>query len=125
METTLSKRLTQLLERLDLSARAFEIECDLGNGVISGAIKNNTDLSDKTIKRITSKYPYINIGWLMLGQGEMISKGELTEANSETDLAARWKQSSIFYKKRADRYEAILLALGIDIDSIDKPGAKD
>lgn len=95
------------------------------------AVKCST--TRQNIKRIESgnfvrpdyELIYKIFDYLKIDKSELPIKELSTEASSETDLAARWKQSSIFYKKRADRYEAILLALGIDIDSIDKPGSKD
>ena len=66
----------------------------------------------------------ISKSWIETGKEPMLNASP-TEATSETDLAAKWKQSSLFYKKRADRYEEILLALGIDIDNIDKQVKKD
>lgn len=59
-----------------MTMREFEIHCGIGNGSISKAINNNTDLSQKTLNRISKKYPALNINWLANGEGEMLSRGD-------------------------------------------------
>lgn len=115
------ERLLEFIHSTGMNIATFAKHIDVDpttlHHIVSEKGRQN-DPSPETISKILAKYPDLDTKWLLTGK-------KTTEATSETDLAARWKQSSIFYKKRADRYEEILLALGIDIDSIDKQVKKD
>lgn len=69
----LKSRFKALCNHLDLSIREFERECQLNRGNISnitGAIG-----SDK-IAKITTRFPEIDIYWLLTGKGSMLRSQE-------------------------------------------------
>lgn len=78
-----SKRLLQFIENQQYSIRAFEIECEITNGVISKALKNETILNGKNLIRISNRFPELSIDWLLTGKGEMIVTNDKEDSDSD------------------------------------------
>lgn len=73
-------RLKQFIDSQNISVRSFEISIKASDGVISRAIRNNTDIQSKWLTEITFNYKELNLEWLITGKGDMLkssSKNEL------------------------------------------------
>ena len=79
---TIRDRVKQYLTFKHLSAREFERQCTLGNGVL-GKITETT--TPATLKKITDNSD-LNVEWLMTGEGEMLKHQDspILDVNSQT-----------------------------------------
>lgn len=71
MESTVKQRLMSFINYLGLSKNAFEVACGLSTRYVSNI---NSSISPEKIKMISLKYPELNTGWLLTGEGEMLKK---------------------------------------------------
>lgn len=55
-----------------MSIRAFESQAGITQGVLSNAIKKNTDISSGNLSKIIDTYTEFNAHWLLTGDGEML-----------------------------------------------------
>jgi repressor LexA len=69
---TIFDRIKHFAETMHLSIRKLESIIGASNGVISNAIKNNTDINSKWLSRIADNFRQINLEWLITGKGEML-----------------------------------------------------
>lgn len=70
MDRLVKERLRTFIASKDMSVRRFEILCGFPNSFVSN-IKRTT--SPARLEVITSKFPELNITWLMTGKGEMLN----------------------------------------------------
>ena len=68
------ERLRTFIASKDMSVRRFEILCGFPNSFVSN-IKRTT--SPARLEVIASKFPELNITWLMTGNGEMLNTSYL------------------------------------------------
>ena len=82
---TVNQRIEELIKYLGLNPNSFSKSIGLsGNSTISRIIKGQTTPSYDTLFIICKTYDWINIQWLMIGEGEMIkSDDENINANVE------------------------------------------
>ncbi|ACU61335.1 hypothetical protein [Chitinophaga pinensis] len=88
-------RLIKFLEQENISQGKFEKHVGLSNGFVNNI---GAGISTTSLTKIRSKYPSLNVQWLLKGEGEMLQKntedfnlGEAvkkTEATVEVILAA-------------------------------------
>jgi transcriptional regulator with XRE-family HTH domain len=75
METTENKtfgnRIKSLIDEYKMSIRQFEKECDINTGTLSKAIKDERAIGVDKINLILKRFPEVNAGWLISGQGDM------------------------------------------------------
>lgn len=67
----IKKRLRDFISYLDIGQAKFERECGLANGYVNNIRQSITP--DK-LQKIALRYPELNKGWLMTGEGEMLKK---------------------------------------------------
>lgn len=77
--TTVQERLLEFIEYLGISKNKFEQLCGLSSRYVSNI---SVSIQPDKVKKISLKYPELNPGWLLTGEGEML-KGE---ARSAEDL---------------------------------------
>lgn len=78
-KANISERILEYLTFKNMTAKALEKLCNLGNGTIK---KLSEKTRESTIDRIVSRCPDLNKAWLLTGEGEML-KAE-TEAPEDT-----------------------------------------
>lgn len=78
-----TKRLKCLIEEYHLSIRAFEKEVAITEGTLQKAIRNKSVIGIDKIKLITDRYPEVNAGWLVSGQGNMFLDMKSTDKVAE------------------------------------------
>lgn len=64
-------RLSRFIAFLGLKPTSFEVEMGFSNGSISKAINEKRAVGSDRLETIVSKYPALNITWLLTGVGEM------------------------------------------------------
>ena len=76
---TVKDRIKIFISSLGLTNQRFEIECGLSNGYIANMRKG---VGNDALERISNKYPELNTGWLLTGEGVMLKSGSATTDNS-------------------------------------------
>ena len=69
MESTVKQRLISFINYKGLSKNAFENACGLSTRYVSNI---SSSVSPAKLKQISLKYPELNTGWLLTGEGEML-----------------------------------------------------
>lgn len=77
---TIKNRLLAFISYLGIGQGKFEKECGLANGYVNNIVKSI--MPDK-LQKISLRYPELNTGWLMTGDGTML------KSNEEEDLVSR------------------------------------
>lgn len=78
------ERLNQFINYLDTSVSQFEQSTGLGNGFVSNT---NARMRNSSKNLISSRYPELNMEWLIKGKGEMLNSNRHT-INSSGDNSA-------------------------------------
>lgn len=65
-------RLGRFISYLGLKPTSFEVACGFSNGSIGKAINEKRALGSDRLETIVSKYPDLNLAWLLTGQGDML-----------------------------------------------------
>lgn len=77
------KRLLQFIMFKNISVHKFEIEVGLSNGYVKNM--RNSIQPDK-VRNIVLKFPDLNPGWLLTGEGEML-RGQVQNVNGHHNTA--------------------------------------
>jgi len=78
---TVNQRIEELIDYLDLNPNSFSKSIGLsGNSTISRIVKSKTMPSYETLSLICDTYDWINIRWLMTGEGEMLRSDQKDES---------------------------------------------
>jgi len=97
------QRLKKFADSLGVSVRALESSIGASAGVISRAIKNNTDIQSKWVSALAENYHQLNIEWLLTGKGEMIKDEKPpVQPGMASDVHSIYKVARE-YKLRTDR----------------------
>lgn len=65
----LNERILTFISHLETNVAEFERNCNLSNGSVS-KMGDNTRRS--TLEKISKIYPFLNLNWLLTGEGSMI-----------------------------------------------------
>ncbi|QFG53676.1 hypothetical protein [Chryseobacterium sp.] len=97
MENILN-RIKQVAEYENVTITFLEAKIGASKGVLSRAIKNNTDIQAKWLTKIVENYPRLNSCWLLTGKGEMLNdrKSEALQDAASTNLHALGTRFSEF-----------------------------
>lgn len=68
IETTVKDRLLEFIKHKELSKTRFEKSIGASNGYVNNV---NNGLSPDKKEKIAKKYPELNMGWLLSGEGDM------------------------------------------------------
>ena len=69
MESTIKERLADFISAQKMSINKFEKECGLSTGYVRNMRKS---ISPDKLRSIVQKFPELNPGWLMTGEGNML-----------------------------------------------------
>ncbi|MEM9546033.1 MAG: helix-turn-helix transcriptional regulator [Bacteroidota bacterium] len=84
---TVNQRIGELIKHLGLNANSFSKAIGLSsNSTISRIIKGDTMPSYETLSLICKKYEWVNISWLMFGQGEMNKDSIITQDEHDKEI---------------------------------------
>lgn len=70
--SSISHRIHTLIHHKGMSIRAFESQAGITQGVLSNAIKKNSDISSTNLSKIIDTYDEFDAHWLLTGEGEML-----------------------------------------------------
>lgn len=79
---TIKERLISFIAYLGMGQGKFEKECGLANGYVNNIRKS---VSPDKLQIIARRFPELNSGWLMTGEGEMLRSAEGGNVTSTTD----------------------------------------
>jgi len=105
-----AKRLLKVINFLGISERQFALEIGFKTGDTVYNIKHGKhNLTRKTAKKITTRYPNISYDFLLTGQGDVTTTGEIPK--EDLDIQVR------IYKleSQCQRYEEIIDSLNKSI----------
>lgn len=66
---SVKERISIFLTYLGMGQRKFEKECGLSNGYVNNIRQS---ITPKKLQQISLRFPELNPGWLMTGEGEML-----------------------------------------------------
>lgn len=73
MESSVKERLIKFIRHINQSNREFSLNIGMSENYVSNIRKS---ITEDVVNIIKSKYPNLNIGWLMSGEGEMFIEDE-------------------------------------------------
>lgn len=73
-----------------MSIRAFESQAGITQGVLSNAIKKNSDISSINLSKIIDTYDEFDAHWLLTGEGDMM---RTSEESTEQPIPAKTEES--------------------------------
>lgn len=71
MNQTIKERLIAFISYLNIGQGKFEKNCGLANAYVANIRKS---ISPEKLQKIAQRYPELNTGWLMTGEGEMLKQ---------------------------------------------------
>ena len=72
-----------------MSIRAFESQAGITQGVLSNAIKKNSDISSINLSKIIDTYDEVDAHWLLTGEGDMM---RTSEESTEQPIPAKTEE---------------------------------
>lgn len=101
METTVKERLIQYINYKGLSKNKFETICGFGSRYVSNI---SVSIPPDKVKIISLKFPDLNTGWLLTGEGEMLKGGYKMQTDNNnlvsepyTDYSRRYQTARPYY----------------------------
>jgi transcriptional regulator with XRE-family HTH domain len=83
-------------EKEDITITELERRIGASKGVLSRALKNNTDIQAKWVQSLVGKYPQYNIEWILTGKGQMLKNDPENQEilkpeinNSSTEITSK------------------------------------
>ena len=101
--STLSERITLLIESKGLKMASFERELGLKRNSISQILRRNTEIKADIVAKILETFSDVSAEWLLLGKGNMSQldeSGEVTVDHSFSKLHLVKKEHIISYLEK-------------------------
>lgn len=73
---SISQRIHAIIHKKGVSIRSFESQAGITQGVLSNAIKKNSDISSINLSKIIDTYSEFDAHWLLTGEGDMMRNPE-------------------------------------------------
>ena len=74
-----------IADREGITITSLESLIKASKGVLSRALRNNTDIQCMWVSRIVENYPQYNCNWIITGKGDMLNVNESYQVVSEAD----------------------------------------
>lgn len=98
---TILLRISQIAENENIKITYLERKIGASAGVLSRAIRNNTDIQSKWIQCIIENYPLYNAEWLLTGKGSMFkNQPDTLSLTSEPSVQYGNQNDEIKYLKK-------------------------
>lgn len=68
-----AKRITLLIEHLDLSSAEFADACEIKRPILSHILSGRNNPSLMVVSHVIEAFPNVNLNWLLLGKGHMFT----------------------------------------------------
>ncbi len=88
---TVKERIIRFVKSLGIGQGAFEKEVGLSNGYVNNIRKS---IQPDKLQKISLRYPELNTGWLMTGEGEML-KSQMERQNNEETQSIKEDNASL------------------------------
>lgn len=75
---TILERISEIANNENITITALEKKIGASAGVLSRAIRNNTDIQAKWVQCIIENYPLYNANWLLTGEGSVLKTESTT-----------------------------------------------
>jgi len=132
---TTKDRLLDFLSYKKIGQTKFEEICGLSRGLVNNI---RGSISSKTMQKIESVFPELNLTWLLTGEGEMLKGGTQGEAGGVTipasvwnviekqaeSLAARDRQLEMLLKSRDEQIDELVAIVRNEIREMKKTSAR-
>lgn len=82
-------RFKQYMEYKGLYDNKVARECNIAQSIFYQAKKGRSDLGEKTLEKIFSKYKDLNRVWILTGEGSMITPEQNQEPENEQKVTAK------------------------------------
>lgn len=102
--SSISHRISTIIHHKGMSIRAFEAKAGITQGVLSNAIKKDSDISSMNLSKIIDTYDEFDAHWLLTGEGTMI---KTEEANSIPMIDIPSAEAQKMELPRTDEFEYI------------------
>ena len=79
MESSVKQRLIEFLKYKNIGQKKFSDTVGLSNGFVNSIRRS---IQPDTLHRISLKFPELNTGWLITGEGEMLKSSSKIENNA-------------------------------------------
>ena len=100
-------RIHAIIHRKGMSIRAFEAQAGITQGVLSNAIKKNSDIGSTNLSKIIDTYSEFDAHWLLTGEGDMMrSQEDISEQTINTDPTDT-KETDDIELPRTDEFEYV------------------
>ena len=97
---SVKERLTEFVESLGISKSEFGRQIGVSNAFISSIRKS---IQQDKIQSIASKYPNLNIEWLLTGEGEMLKTNDSVVRDNHSEYETGPKKDENYYRDQCDR----------------------
>jgi len=115
----IKERLKTFISYLNMGQARFERECGLANGYVNNIRQS---ITPEKLQKIALRYPELNTGWLMTGEGDMLrspqesmdyESPEPIKLNTDTALIKALESIQIQQRITAKSQEQIDRLIGI------------
>ena len=93
------QRLKSFIESQDISINQFEKLCGLSSGYV-GNIR--VSIQPGKLSNISHRFPDLNTGWLLTGEGEMLKKTGANQSSESKNIPNEFIQQLFDERKRHD-----------------------
>lgn len=104
-------RIKQIIDKEKLSPTQFASEIGVQRSALSHVLSGRNNPSLDFMMKIKTRYPEINLDWLLLGKGKMIGTTEKKEAvqpiTTKKDLKIE-EQKEIQFKVKQDEFDEVV-----------------
>ena len=69
---SITNRLAEFIESIKITRIEFDSNCGLKKGYFNSAFNNQSEISSDKLGKICSRYPQLNIEWVITGNGSML-----------------------------------------------------
>lgn len=92
---TILERVSEIANNENITITALEKKIGASAGVLSRAIRNNTDIQAKWVQCIIENYPLYNANWLLTGEGSVLKSDNKTAEDNDVILSEGYQHYEI------------------------------
>ena len=112
---TTAHRIKQVCDNELIKITELEKKLGASKGVLSRAIRNNTDIQSKWISSLVENYPNYNPTWLLTGKGDMLLRGSEGSSKVEGTAVAYGKTQPTITEGKGVPYYDVDFIGGFDL----------
>lgn len=117
MGSTVQERLIAFIEYKGLTKNKFETMCGLGKRYVSNISKS---ISPDVTQRISLTFPELNMGWVLAGVGDMITRDEPKGDTVNQGAISASKETTRVYLNLSETLKSQQETIRVLTDMIDR-----